>query len=322
MAGTTFASAMEKYVQFNFQRPDYTAAMLKILEDKTGEQPQIVLLSGEPGIGQQYFLEAVEYLAQMKRVAAHVVPIDLDSYANDGTSLEEYANHMLAKHTASERSRVWEIIKASQLELKAKAQFWTCTLLSLEASLKIPLGKFWEDARDLSGPNRPAYELLDRLIHYVTQDTKLVLHVRDNDLLTTTWRRWLWGCLGRYSNLILAFSGDLVHDFQKSDAHVRSLSLAFGPHDRETFRSVVDSRFAPNAFPDGFYAVLWRYSSGYPEDMARVLGDLVGERASCSGMVNTGGSPTRALNRTDLQVCLHLSFMSHLMPSESRCQVT
>jgi hypothetical protein len=277
MAGTAFASAMEKYVQYNFQRPDYTDAMLKILEDETGEHPQIVVLSGEPGIGRQYFLEAVEYLAQMKGVKAHVAPIDLDGYANDGTSLEEYANHLLAKHTERERSRVWEIIKATQLELKAKAQFWTCAFLSLEVSLKIPLRKFWESMHDLSGPNRSGYELLDRLVSYLTQDAKLVMHVRDNDLLTTTWRRWLRGCLERHSNLLLAFSSDSVHDFQRTDANIKCLSFAFGLYDRRTFRSIIDSRFTPNAFPNGFYAVLWRYTSGYPEDMARVLGDLVRE---------------------------------------------
>ncbi len=277
MAGTVFDSPMDKYIQFNFQRSDHIDAMLKVLEDQTGEYPRTVVLLGELGIGREYFVEAVGYLAQGKGVKVHIAPIDLDGYANDGTTLEEYANRLLANQTERDRSRVWEIIRATQPELKAKAQFWVCALLSLEVSLKIPLRKLWESMHDLSGPNRPGYELLDRLIHYLTQDAKLVLHVRDNDLLTTTWRRWLRACLDRHSNLVLAFSSDSVRNFRRSDSDIKFAPLTFGPHDHKTFRSVIDSRFAPNTFPDGLYAVLWRYSSGYPEDMARVLGDLVGE---------------------------------------------
>ncbi len=274
----SFASLSDKYIQYNFQRPDFIDAILTVLRDEDSSHPRIVALSGETGIGRHYLLESSAYLAQKGGAKVQVASINLDGYADEATSLEDYANHLLAKCTEQEKSRIWQAIKGTQLELKAKAGFAVCAFLSMAVSLKVPWEKLLGDKGDLSGPNRPGYELLDRLIGRLTRKAKLVVHITDNDLLADTWRRWLLSCLDRHDNLLLGFSCGSIHDFQRSISDRDFLPLVFGPLDRTTFRSIIDNRFTANTFPDAFHAVLWQYSHGCPADMARILKDLHAER--------------------------------------------
>jgi tetratricopeptide (TPR) repeat protein len=272
----SFHSAGDKYVQYNFHRQDHIDKMLQVLQDEEGELPRVVILAGEQGIGRSYFIESVAHIAGKK---IHVCKLDLDGFADENTSLEEYVNHQIAKASESDRPKLIEMIKALQPELKIKAGFWSCAFLSAALSLKVLLG--WPRRKtniDLSGPDRPPRERFSRLLSSLTKNSKLILHVTDNELLTLTFRRWLLAELNTHKNLTLAFSCDYRNSAETDFQDIEALRLEFAPYDKKSCRSVSEERFEPTSFPDAFYAVIWRYSHGVPRDMARVFMDLVREK--------------------------------------------
>jgi len=209
----------DKYVQYNFHRKEHVDKMLQVLQDKEGRLPRVVILHGEPGIGRRYFVESAAYIAGNN---THVCELDLDGFANENTSLEEYVNHLIAKAPESNRRRLRDVVKRVQPELKVKAGFASYAFLSAALSLKVLADKPRRKANvDLSGPDRPPRERLSRIFSSLTRNARLIVHVTDNDLLTVTFRRWLLAELNTHKNLILAFSCDSAKnvggDFQGNE---------------------------------------------------------------------------------------------------------
>lgn len=272
----SFGSMSDKYVQYNFHRREHVDQMLQVLQDKEGRLPRVVILPGEPGIGRNYFIESVAYIAGNN---THVCKLDLDGFANENTLLEEYVDHLISKAPESNRPRLRDVVKQVQPELKVKAGFGLYAFLSAALSMKVLVDKPRREANiDLSGPDRPPRERLSRLFSSLTKNARLIVHIIDNDLLTLTFRRWLLAELNTHKNLVLAFSCDSTNNVGGDFRGNEVLQLEFTPHDKKSCHSAIDRSFEPNSFPDAFYAAIWRYSHGVPRDIARVFEDLVREK--------------------------------------------
>jgi tetratricopeptide (TPR) repeat protein len=255
--------------RFNFQREGDVARLTAVLTDG----PQVVLLSGEAGIGRRYLLQAAVHRMRQAGGIVEILEIDLEGY-DEEVDLGRFIELQVEKRRKEKGEARGEIVEAlvSAMRLGVKGTGWA-SLLSMTLSLKEPVAAlrklFGNSDRGFSGELFSAREVFASFVGSLSG--KVILHVIDPTLFHAipspeNPRRWLPEVVERFPHATLVIScgpddqeEDLVPGARRD---VERIDL--GRLDEHSVRALLDLRLAPNAFPPDLAETLMHYSHGLP----------------------------------------------------------
>ena len=274
-----FSSDYQHHVVYNFHRPELLEQAAALLGTDAGDQPSILLLCGERGIGRSYFLSAVAYRLQQANKNIRVVDLDLSGYEPGTTTLQAFVNHQLARSGRSHPPRsavITELFPKASLE--ARATLFQCFWASVILKLELPLSKQGTAAQadlDIVGHPRRERDSFHRLLERLCEPGLLVLHIVDRFQLPVTLREWLLDEVKLLPHLKLVFSCEPTATAEQVASGMETVRLAFAPFSKAECVALIDQHFRPHTFPGELVDALWRASEGFPAYLATKVFDLV-----------------------------------------------
>jgi tetratricopeptide (TPR) repeat protein len=280
--GGSYRSLEEKYGLYDFHRPEAREAALGLM---LAPAPRpVLLLSGEPGIGRGYFLEAVAYRAGQEGRRPLVLPFDLEGFEDGPAGLSRFLAHWQARRSEEAAARSGErLALLEKLAGRIPSSVPGAAILSLLLQWKGPVQDLLHVLGDLSddlpGPERPPRESLRLLLEEFCRSQRLILHVRKSAQLDDVLRRVLLDEARHQGNLVLALS---CHSRDADEAvapRSEVLRLDFERLTAADVRAALDGNFQPHALPDDLMEALARDGGGRPGPIALRMQDLVTHEA-------------------------------------------
>ena len=277
-----FSSKYSKLLFFNFHLPLQREKIYNFLTSIEPDRPRIAILRGEHGIGRSYFLDASIYYAQLMRpeLKIQMTKLDLGGLEERSDSLIKYADHYFGKYQNSMSHEIIdEMLKvANEIERPNIVDAIQISLLPwLQISVK-ELRK-WLSFKDEihRAPRRRVREQFHRTIAKLCEDRRLIMHIADTTQLRFPLDRWLRHEIKINPELLVVFSSAHEEFFDHIIRDYDVLELCFVPIERNQIELCMENSFSPNAFPIELYDALWRYSLGYPKELAIKIKDLIEE---------------------------------------------
>ncbi len=276
----SFFSDEERYVAYSLQPKTWLERLTCSLCDSEAADCRIIVLSGMPGTGRTYFLEAAAYAATQLGHKTKVVPLDLDGFEDTGRQvLPRYVNHQLATRYRTAADKLKPLLGKVSVDLQSMPQNgWVAAFLSIGLSAAVPVKTLIDllgrSVRSVPGPAFPERHALAQLLKLLTDKTKVILHVVDSPRLTLTQRRWLAEEAEHNARLFLALSCPPGASAARVALRGDAPCFEFEFFNRQSLRERLDARFTPNRFPAWFYDALLRYSI-FPGEVVAILHLLV-----------------------------------------------
>jgi len=278
-----FPSQESKYLLFNFHLRVQKDLIYDFLTSTALGAPRVAILEGVPGIGRRYFLQSAVFDAQRKRPDLHLslIPIDLDGLEEGPDSLARYLDHFSKKYGKDLNPESMNNI-STLIEKRNKPSILDAFEINVLPWLSVSLNELrrwllWKsEPKDaVKAPVRRDRERFHKFLSWLSQDRRVVLHVIDPAQLTYPLDQWLRYEIKTNQNLFVVFSTTPDEGPTKLTSGFETCTIHFKPYNRSQIIISVQDNFSPNIFPSKLYDVLWRYSLGYPREIAIKLKDLI-----------------------------------------------
>lgn len=262
----SYPNSEAEFGPYNFHRPAIVEGIAELLVSDDARSPRVIELAGAPQSGRHYLLRAAAYQAGRRGEPVAVMSLDLTGYEPD-QPLKEFVAYLAKREDLPDSHPLTEIAKRAKVEAKVTA--WSF----LGASLAVKWDPTVEELRRLletSGPPGPGMsprEILRRLLERATRNQRLVLHVRDGQVLDVALRARLMDEVALNPRLYVAVSyagGGIRRPMPGVHrVHVPAWS-------REELGRAVRRDYSPVHIPANFLDFLWDLSPDR-ESLARLL---------------------------------------------------
>src|ERR1700759_3972148 len=203
--------------------PEALAAVERVLA-APGPAP-VLILAGETGCGRTGLLEAAAHGADLHGSPVTVLPLDLDAY-EEGLDLDRFAEVQIARR--------WELDDEGREALRETVRLCLPTVpVSLTGAALVALLLRLDDPRPvwraLPKNDADARPLLTSLLHHLSREGHLVVHVVANAQLTDPLRRWLLDEAQNHRRVVLAISCSPADPDERVTPRVPGLRLDLVP---------------------------------------------------------------------------------------------